>query len=143
MFYLSNISLLLGFISNKMPEKVLDLLDEMIIKPDQVTLALIFNACTQLADERAIKIGEKLLDEMPNGFRNHNVLQNSALHMLMRFGDVNRAEHFFELIKKKDSISYNVMMNGNHFLIFYISSQKFLALRYIYPRKQHSTHLYI
>jgi lipopolysaccharide biosynthesis regulator YciM len=95
-----------------MSEKVLDLLDEMVIKPDQVTLALVFNACGQLANDRAMRIGQKLLDQMPNSFRNHNVVLNSALHMLMKFGDVKRAEHLFEMVKK-DIVTYGAMIKGN------------------------------
>ncbi len=96
-----------------MPEKVLDLFDEMSIKPDEVTLTLLFNACTQVGDERAKKIGKKLLDQMSNNFQSTNNKLNSALHMSMKFGDVKRAEHVFNLIKNKDSISYGLMINGN------------------------------
>ncbi len=32
--------------------------------------------------------------------------------MLMSFGDVTRAEHLFELIKEKNTVSYGTMMNG-------------------------------
>jgi len=110
-----NLNLLLGFLSNKMPEKVLDLLDSMLIKPDQVTLTLIFNACTQICDDRAKKIGRKLLDQMPNHFLNKNNLTNSAIHMLMKFGDVQRAEHIYNLIKNKDLITHGLMINGKCF----------------------------
>ena len=105
----------IGFISNKMPEKVFDLLNEMKMKPDQVTMSILFNACAQLRDDRARKIGEKLLDEMTNSFENRNRLLNSAIHMLMRFGNVQRAEHMFQLIKNKDTFTYGIMINGWNF----------------------------
>jgi hypothetical protein len=97
-----------------MSDKVLDLLDNMIIQPDAVTLTIIFNACAEVNDDRAKKIGNKLLDQMPNDFRNNTILLNSAIHMLMSFGDVKSAEKLFESIKKTDVISYGAMMKGNH-----------------------------
>jgi len=107
-----NINLLLGYLSNKMPEKVLDLLDKMLIKPDQITLTLVFSACAQLADDRAKVIGKNLLEQMPNDFQDKNVILTSAIHMLMKFGDVKHAEQVFQLVKKKDIVSYGAMMNG-------------------------------
>ena len=49
---------------------------------------------------------------MPNGFRNDNVVLTSAIDMLMKFGDVRSAERMFELIKKKNIVTYGAMMNG-------------------------------
>jgi len=97
-----------------MSDKVFDLLDKMIIQPNAVTLTSIFNACAEVNDDRARKIGNKLLNQMPNDFRKDTILLNSAIHMLMRFGDVKSAEQLFESIKKKDVISYGAMMTGNH-----------------------------
>jgi pentatricopeptide repeat protein len=51
---------------------------------------------------------------MATDFRNNTNLLNSAIHMLMRFGDVKCAERLFESIKKTDVISYGAMMKGNH-----------------------------
>ncbi|CAF1615668.1 unnamed protein product [Rotaria magnacalcarata] len=91
-----------GLISNNMTEKVFDLLDEMEIKPDSFTLAILFKACAELANDRAIKIGRKLLDEMPENYRNNNnAVLNSAMHMLMKFGDIQSVERFFRLNKKR------------------------------------------
>jgi len=39
-----------------MPEKVLHLLDEMAIEPDQFNLTFIFKACAQLNNDRARKL---------------------------------------------------------------------------------------
>jgi pentatricopeptide repeat protein len=102
-----------GYISNKIPEKVFDLLDEMIIQPDAITVTLIFNACAHVNNDRAKTIGKKLLDRMSNVFRNDIILLNSAVYMLMKFGDVTRAEHLFNFLSnKKDTVSYNVMTKG-------------------------------
>ncbi|CAF4560016.1 unnamed protein product, partial [Rotaria magnacalcarata] len=95
-----------------MAEKVFDLLDEMEIKPDSFTLTILFNACAQVANDRAMKIGRKLLDEMPENYRNDVVVLTSAMHMLMKFGDIQSAERIFRSNKKKDIITYNALING-------------------------------
>ncbi|CAF4217064.1 unnamed protein product [Rotaria sp. Silwood2] len=101
-----------GLINNNIPEKVFDLLEEMKLKPDNYNLTVLFNACAQLANDRAMKIGRKLLHEMPVIYRNDTFLLNSAMHMLMKFGDIQSAERIFNLIKKKDIITYGAMMKG-------------------------------
>ncbi|CAF4068573.1 unnamed protein product, partial [Rotaria magnacalcarata] len=105
-------SMFKGLITNNMSEKVLDLFDEMTIEPDSVTLTVLFNACAQIANNRAMKIGKKLLHRMPTNYQNNNVLINSAIDMLIKFGDIENAEHVFQSMKKKDIISYNVMIKG-------------------------------
>ncbi|CAF1305070.1 unnamed protein product [Rotaria sordida] len=101
-----------GLISNSMPEKVLDLFDEMTLKLDNFILSVLFNACGELANDRAMKIGRKLLDDMLNNYRNNTVLLSSAIVILMKFGDVLNAERIFDSIKKKDIVTYGVMMKG-------------------------------
>ncbi|CAF0965372.1 unnamed protein product [Rotaria sordida] len=98
--------------SNNMPDKVLDLLNKMTIEPNNFTLTILFNACGELANDRAMKIGKKLLDEMHDNYRNDNILLTSAIHMLMKFGDVQSAERVFHSIKNKDIITYNAMIKG-------------------------------
>ncbi|CAF2149325.1 unnamed protein product [Rotaria magnacalcarata] len=101
-----------GLITNNVAEKVLNLFDEMKIEPDQFILSTLFNACAVLNNNRAMKIGKKLLAEMPENYRNHNTISTSAINMLMKFGDVESAETIFRSIKTKDIITYNVMMKG-------------------------------
>ncbi|CAF1067251.1 unnamed protein product [Rotaria sordida] len=101
-----------GLMSNKMSEKVLDLLDEMTIKSDNFILAVSFNACAEVANDRAMKIGRKLFHEMPYNYQDDVVLLTSAIHMLMKFGDVQCAERIFDSINRKDTITYNAMIKG-------------------------------
>ncbi|CAF2111586.1 unnamed protein product, partial [Rotaria magnacalcarata] len=102
-----------GLITNNVAEKVLDLFDEMKIEPDQFTLSTLFNVCAVLNNNRAMKTGKRLLDEMPENYRNNNITSNSAINMLMKFGDVESAERIFRSIKAKDIITYGAMMKGN------------------------------
>jgi hypothetical protein len=97
-----------------MPEKALDLFEQMHIDPEDATYAMVFSACAQLSDDRALRTGKQLLDKMPNTFLNNNVILNSAIHMLMKFGDVERAEHIFQMVNK-NIVTYGAMIKGNLF----------------------------
>ncbi len=101
-----------GLVANKMPEKVLDLLDQTNIQPDQFTLTTLFSACAQLSNDRAKQIGRKLLHQIPKHFETNNYTQNSAINMLMKFGDVQDAEQLFQTNKKIDVVTYGAMMKG-------------------------------
>ncbi|CAF3777532.1 unnamed protein product [Rotaria sp. Silwood1] len=101
-----------GLVSNKMSEKVLNLFVQTNIQPNHVILTILFTACAHVANDRAKNIGRKLLQKMPKHFYNDNVIITSALDMLMKFGDVENAENFFQMMKKKDVIAYNAMMKG-------------------------------
>ncbi|CAF0902753.1 unnamed protein product [Adineta steineri] len=101
-----------GLISNNMLDKVLDLFDEMKIQPSRITLTMLFSVCARINDDRAKQTGRKFLNEMSKDFLNDNILLNSAINMLMKFGDVKNAEDLFQIIKKKDIITYGAMMKG-------------------------------
>ncbi|CAF5173922.1 unnamed protein product, partial [Rotaria magnacalcarata] len=101
-----------GLVTNNVPEKVLDLFDEMKIEPNQFTLSTLFNACAKLCNDRAMKIGKELLAKMPENYRNNKITSTSAIDMLMKFGDVENAERIFRSIKAKDIIAYGAMVKG-------------------------------
>jgi pentatricopeptide repeat protein len=65
-----------------------------------------------LSDERAITFGKRLLDKMPKMLNNNLVVMDSAIHMLMKFGDVQEAEQLYTSMKKRAAASYGIMMNG-------------------------------
>ncbi|CAF4600782.1 unnamed protein product, partial [Rotaria socialis] len=65
-----------GLRSNGMPEKIIDLLEEMKIEPDNFTLTLSFHACAQVANERAMRIGQKLIHKLLNNSRNEDIVLN-------------------------------------------------------------------
>ena len=102
-----------------MPEKALDLFEGMSLNQENATYTIAFSACAQLSNDRAKKLGMKLLNQMPSNFPNNNVVLTSAIHMLMRFGDITSAEHLFNMIKKKDIITYGAMMKGNLIVVLY------------------------
>jgi hypothetical protein len=85
----------------------------MTIKPDRSTLMTLFNACAQFVNDRSIKLGKKLVEQMPDNCRDDIILLTSSLHMLMKFGDIQSAEKIFKMIKSKDIVTYGAMMKGN------------------------------
>ncbi len=95
-----------------MSEKALDLFEQMSSNPNDVIYTIIFNACAQLQNDRGKNVGKKVLDQILNKSGVDNVVLNSAIHMLMSFGDVKSAEQLFESIKKNDVIGYGAMMKG-------------------------------
>ncbi|CAF3819793.1 unnamed protein product [Rotaria sp. Silwood1] len=101
-----------GYVRNQMPEKALDLFEQIQLDLNNVIYIIVFNACGELANDRAMKIGEKLLNEMPKNLRNDNAVLNSAIQMLMKFGDIESAQNLFQSIQKKDIVTYGTMMNG-------------------------------
>ncbi|CAF3019710.1 unnamed protein product [Rotaria sp. Silwood2] len=51
------------FITNRIPEKALDLFDRMTIELDHVTLIVLLNVCAQLANDRAKTIGKNFFNK--------------------------------------------------------------------------------
>lgn len=98
-----------------MNEKALDLFEKMYLAPDNLIYAVILKACAKTKNERSINIGKKLVDEMSNKLEAADVVLHSAIHMLMRFNDIEGAEHLFGLVKNKDVFSYGALMQGIDF----------------------------
>lgn len=51
----------LGYVENHIPEKALDLFEQMHLNLENTTYTKIFGACAQLVDNRAKKIGKNFL----------------------------------------------------------------------------------
>ena len=84
----------------------------MSVKADEVATMMFFKACAKLAHADAIRIATDVLKRMPASFLHDNRLVNSALDMLMKFGDVSQAEHLFTQLKRKSVVSYGALMQG-------------------------------
>ena len=114
-----------------MPDKTLDLFENMSLTPDNIIYTIVFKACAQLANERAVHIGKKLLTQLSNEPSMNNHLWSSATHMLIRFGDIERAEHLFQSLKDKDIVTYASMMR-----IYNLNKQPFKTLQLFQSVKQ-------
>jgi pentatricopeptide repeat protein len=110
--YSQQLLLIVGYVFNGMPEKVLQMFDRMLVQPDEVIATILFNACAKVADPHAMKLGKIMLTQLPAAFFKNSILMNSATDMLMKFGEVQEAEHLFSRMKKRDAAAYGVMMNG-------------------------------
>jgi hypothetical protein len=102
-----------------MSDKALDLFEQIPFNLNGSGYTIMFNACAQLSNDRAKQIGRKLLHQMQNHFETDNYTQNSAISMLMKFGDVQNAEKLFQMSKKKDMVTYGAMMKGKSAMIVY------------------------
>ena len=108
-------SSILGYTINGLPGKALDVFEEISFELNEVLYAIVYKACASLANERAIRLGMKLAERMPKRYLDDIVLIGSMLHMFMKFGEVKYAEHGFSQMKKRNIISFGVMLNGyNH-----------------------------
>ena len=101
-----------GYVTNGMPSKALRLFEQSSIKPDQVTLTILFNACAKAADARAKEIGRNFLAPFADENLDDEKLINSAIDMFMKFGDIDRAERLFGGMKKRWIRTYGTMMQG-------------------------------
>ena len=101
-----------GYISNGMPEKVIELFQNVSVEPDAVMLLLFFNACAKHVNERSILLGTEAIRRLPPQFSYHENLNNAAIDMLLKFGQIRDAERVFQSAKKKSADTYTTMMQG-------------------------------
>jgi pentatricopeptide repeat protein len=95
-----------------MPDRALDVFEEVTACSDEILYAIAFSACATLSNTRARTLGKKYLQQMPQSFRTNHIVTSSALHMLMKFGEVEDAERLFAQMKNPDMSINGVMMNG-------------------------------
>ena len=95
-----------------LPERTLDLFEEISCRADDTIRTVAFSACADLCNDRAVRMGKKLLDQLSGDSSDKVVLINSAIHMLMTFGEVALAERHFSRITEHDAYTFGVMMNG-------------------------------
>ena len=114
-----------------MYDKALDLYEQMSVKPDNVIYTLTFRACAELESERAISIGKTLLARILQASAPDQTNLSSAIHMLMRFGDIKHAEQLFQSIKDKDITTYASMMK-----VYNLNKQPFKTLQLLQTIKQ-------
>jgi pentatricopeptide repeat protein len=59
-----------------------------------------------------VKLGNDVMQRLPPASLDSFIAANSAIDMLMKFGDVKRAEQVFEQSKSKNLVTYGAMMRG-------------------------------
>ena len=93
-------------------EKALDLYENLPEPPDHVLQTIFFNACASSCNERAIQLGNRTFHTMTKDYTNDTKLLGSIFNMLLKFGQINDAEHLFQTISKKTRATYGAMMQG-------------------------------
>lgn len=101
-----------GYIRNGKPEKVIESFKKMSVEPNEVLINLFFNACAKHVNAESIRLGKETLRQLPPSFLLNQFVINSAIDMLMKFGEVEEAERRFHSSKSKDMITYGIMMKG-------------------------------
>lgn len=76
---------------------------------------LLFNACAKLVDADSIHLGIRVLNELPATALADRPLTTSAVDMLMKFGQVKKAEDIFARVKTPDVSIYGAMMQGYNY----------------------------
>lgn len=95
-----------------MPEKALNVYENIGEASNNVIHAIVFTACASQCDERAIELGNRLYRELCKTRKNDTVLLGSVLNMLMKFGQVDDAQHLFAQIRQPTVPLFGVMMHG-------------------------------
>ena len=99
-----------------MAEKVIESFKKMSVQPDDVLHIVFFNACAKHVTAESKQLGQDVLRRLPSNFHQNTRLASAAVDMLMKFGEVERAEQLFATMKKKTVISYGAMMQGLFFI---------------------------
>ena len=111
-YHKTNLDLFVGYLLNGLPEKTLDLFEQLPEPANNVIYAIVLNACSLSRSDRAIQLGNRLYRKIRTNIKDDNVLLGSLLHMLMKFGQIQEAEHLFSQINQPTVQIYGVMMHG-------------------------------
>ncbi len=83
-----------------------------IPKPDEIHFMFFFNACAQLRNEEALKLGKQVLSQFFNEFNQKNVNSKAlygAFNMFIKCDDIKSAEILFNKLNK-NVICYGSLM---------------------------------
>lgn len=73
---------------------------------------LVFTACAASSSQRAIQLGNQLLQQISIKKEENIVLITSAINMLMKFGQIKQAEELFSSSINKDTVIWSAMIKG-------------------------------
>lgn len=101
----------LGLVANQQAKEALSLFQEMAVPANKYLFSTIFKICAELGDEQSINLGKAIFKTMPEQHQNNIVVLTSALHMLLKGGDMDTAEQLFARMNK-NVVTYGAMMSG-------------------------------
>ena len=85
---------------------------EQILKPNEIILTLLFNACAQLESAPSVRLVKQASSTMPQSAYSNPRLITSLIDALMKCGDVEGAEALFNRTTKKPIEMSRAMMSG-------------------------------
>ena len=96
----------------KKSNEVLNLYEQTKMKLDEGVFVMVSKACSEVCDDRAKRIGKKLIHNLPQSLKHLEKVTNSMIYMLMKFGNVAEAEQVFREMKHKNIYTYGTIMKG-------------------------------
>ena len=102
----------LGLLENGRANEALDLFRRMSLPPNEYILSTVFKICTQLGDVSSFEYGQNVFKTMSKTCRNDPIVQNSALKMFLKSGDILTSEEIFSTMSRKSLVTCSIMMNG-------------------------------
>ena len=104
---------IVGYLSDGKPEKVMEEFKKMTIEPDEGIVNMFLIACGKCIDAGSMEVAKEVMKTVPFRYFASEKVVRSAIDMLMKFGEVTKAEELFQSIKDKDLITYGNIMNGH------------------------------
>ena len=102
-----------GYVRNQKAQQAIDIFFQMA-NPDHLSFMLFFNACAQLANEKALALGEQIfsryLAQVDRAKHDKKVL-NAAFDMFIKCDRLERAEFIFPRLED-DKIAYLLLMKA-------------------------------
>ncbi|KAL3640819.1 hypothetical protein CASFOL_015787 [Castilleja foliolosa] len=98
------------FAQNNRPKEALVLFEEMVIKPDKMTLASVVSACSQLGDSEYGARVESYMRKLGIVMDDH--LATSFVDLYAKCGDIDKAYGLFNGLQKRDLVAYTTIILG-------------------------------
>lgn len=92
--------------------EALRFLEKIPFELNDILYVYAFKACAAVCDEPSKVLGNKLLENMPAALLQNIIVVNVIIHMLAKFGEIERAEQLFEQAKQKTIVSYGALTQG-------------------------------
>lgn len=113
--YLSFNALIACYAQNSKPKEALELFNQMLeaganIQPDEMTLASVISACSQLGELRFVPWIESCIQNL--GIPMNDYITTALIDLYAKCGSIGKAFELFQCLKKKDVVAYSAMIMG-------------------------------
>lgn len=103
------------YAQNSKPKEALELFNQMLeastnIQPDEMTLASVISACSQLGELRFVPWIESCINNL--GIPMNDYMTTALIDLYAKCGSISKAFELFQCLKKKDVVAYTAMILG-------------------------------